>query len=497
MNPTNQTVSEVREAVLKAIQTPSDAIAKAWVQPGSAISGLNYYDLEGPAKLLYQIITPLRNRIPRVSGKGGIQANWRAITGINTANLSIGVAEGNRGGVITTSTVDYLAAYRGIGLEDSVTFEAQYAVEGFDDLRARAQQGLLRSVMIGEEKVILGGNTSVPIGTTGTPVLAASASGGTLATQTLSVICVALSFDAYLSGTVAGGINASVVRTNADATTTTYGGGAAQKSANATVAVTGATGSCTATVTALRGAVAYAWFWGAAASEVLGAITTINSVVITANAAGTQTAASLPSADNSTNSYLFDGILYQTMKSGSNGYFATLATGIAGTGTPLTAGSDGTIAEFDTALKSFWDNYRLSPTDIYVSSQEMQNIRKKVLTGSASAAQRFTFTVEQGTLRGGTSVKSYLNPFTMDGPAEIPIHIHPNMPPGTVLFYCDLIPYPLSNVTNLLQIRARQDYYSIEWPLKARKYEYSVYADEVLQNYFPPAFGVITNIANG
>ena len=31
----------------------------------------------------------------------------------------------------------------------------------------------------------------------------------------------------------------------------------------------------------------------------------------------------------------------------------------------------------------------------------------------------------------------------------------------------------------------------------ARRYEYGVYFDGVLQNYFPPAFGMITNIGNG
>ena len=38
-----------------------------------------------------------------------------------------------------------------------------------------------------------------------------------------------------------------------------------------------------------------------------------------------------------------------------------------------------------------------------------------------------------------------------------------------------------------MQIRTRQDYYQIEWPLRTRKYEYGVYADEVLQHYFPPS----------
>ena len=52
-----------------------------------------------------------------------------------------------------------------------------------------------------------------------------------------------------------------------------------------------------------------------------------------------------------------------------------------------------------------------------------------------------------------------------------------------------MLPYPLAGVGNLMQIRTRQDYYQIEWPLRTRRYEYGIYADEVLQHYFPPALG--------
>ena len=43
------------------------------------------------------------------------------------------------------------------------------------------------------------------------------------------------------------------------------------------------------------------------------------------------------------------------------------------------------------------------------------------------------------------------------------------------------------------QVRTRQEYYQIEWPLRTRMYEYGVYADELLQGMFMPAFGMITN----
>lgn len=492
-NATQETLDLIKDAQ----KTASDDLAKAFTQSGSAVTGITAYDLEAPAKLLYPVITPLRNRIPRVSGKGGIQANWKAITGVNVNNAGIGISEGNRGVVIATTVADYNAAYKGIGLDDYVSFEADLAAQGFDDVKALAVQGLLRSLMIGEEKMILGGNNGIALGTTPTPTTATSTTGGTLAAATYLVYCVALTMDGFLGASISGGLPLSATRTLADGTTEAYNGGTAIKSSSASQATTGSTSTISASVAAVNGAVAYAWFWGVSGSELLGAITTINSVLITATATGTQNISAGFTADKSQNSLHFDGLLSQVLKSGSNAYIKNMATGTAGTGTPLTSDSAGGIVEIDAALQSFWDNYRLSPTDIYVSSQEQKNISAKILAGSSTSAQRFVFNAEQGALAGGMLVRSYLNKFAMDGAKEIPIRLHPNLPAGTILFYCDQIPYPLSNVGNVLQIKARREYYQIEWPIRTRKYEYGVYADEVLQNYFPPAFGVIRNIGNG
>jgi hypothetical protein len=468
-----------------------------FTENASATSGLTFYDLEIGAKLLYPVLTPLRNMIPRVSGKGGIQANWRAITAINTSGLRFGVSAANRGGALAVATQDYTAAYKGIGVETSVDFEAQYAGQGFDDIRAVAAKTGLEALMLGEEAMILGGNASSALGTTPTPTLVASSTGGALASQTLSVIAVALTLDGVMNGSVAGGIQASITRTNADGTSDTFGGGAAKPSTNATVSVTGPDGSVAASVAAVKGALGYAWFWGAAGSEVLGAITSINSLVIVAVATGTQTAASLGTSDSSVNLLAFDGLLSQAVKSGSGAYVAAQPTGTAGAGTPLTADGSGGIVEVDAALKSLWDNYRLSPDTIWVSSQEALNISKKILTGSTVAAQRFVFETSQNAIGGGIMVRTYLNRFSMQGGSALDVKVHPNIPAGTILMTTQALPYPLSGVGNVMQIRTRQDYYQIEWPLRSRKYEYGVYADEVLQHYFPPSLAVISNIGNG
>ena len=121
------------------------------MQPSSATTGLQAYNLEAPSKKLYPVLTPLRNTIARVSGGFAIQANWKAITNINVGNVRAGVSEGKRGGVITHALSEYLASFRGFGLENNTTFEAGYASKNFEDTKALAVQTTLESTMIQEE----------------------------------------------------------------------------------------------------------------------------------------------------------------------------------------------------------------------------------------------------------------------------------------------------------------------------------------------------------
>jgi hypothetical protein len=498
------------ESIKAAQVEPNKVLGKAstFSQSNSATTGLTYYDLEPGAKFLYPVLTPLRNMIPRVSGNGGIQANWKAVTRINTTGIRTGVSQASRNAVMAVQVEDKAAAYRGLGIETSVDFEAQYAAENFADARAIAAKTGLEGLMLGEEILILGGNSATALGTPSTPVLVASTTGGGIASGVVvSVIVIALTLDGYvhasLTDTVSG-LQGRFTRTLADGSTDTVNGGTSAKSAAANV-TTGGSGSAsvTATTGVVNGAVGYAWFWGTTGNEKLGAITTINSVKITvaqgaaAGATGVLASESLFSVDASQSLHDFDGLLAQAFAANSGATIRSMATGTAGVGTPLTADGAGGIVEIDDVLKSMWDNYRLSPDTMWVSSQEAQNVSVKILTGTSASAQRFVFNTEQSMIGGGIMVRTYLNKFSMAGGSTVDVRVHPNMPAGTILFTSRTLPYPLAGVGNLIQIRTRQDYYQIEWPLRTRKYEYGVYADEVLQHYFPPSMAVIRNIANG
>ena len=486
-------IQEVLASLKSAQQRPLGTLAKStFKEATSPTSGLTFYDLELGAKFLYPVLTPLRNAIPRVSGKGGIQANWRAVTAINTQGLRFGVSSANRGGVLAVATQDYSAAYKGIGVETSVDFEAQYAGQGFDDIRAIAAKTGLESLMLGEEAMILGGNASLPLGTTPTPTLSDMGTGGSLAAGTaLSVICVALTHDGMLNATVSGGIQGQITRTNADATSDTFGGGASVRSANATI-TTASDGNATHLVRASHHAGARrTWLCLVLGHGRHGTAWRAHVDCLGGDHRRLRRARRLPGrwerSTVPTNTLAFDGLLTQALVSGSGATVITQPQGIAGNGTPLTSDNSGGIVEIDAALKAMWDQHRLSPDTIWVSSQEALNVSRKIVTGAASSAMRFTYDVSDNFVGGGTMVRTYLNRFSMQGGSVVDLRVHPNMPAGTLLMTTNMLPYPLAGVGNLMQIRTRQDYYQIEWPLRTRRYEYGVYADEVLQHFFPPA----------
>ena len=497
-----QTLAAIRKARESTMLDPRLALFKdansTFHQSGSPTSGLTFYDLEAGAKFLYPVLTPLRNSIPRVSGKGGIQASWRAVTGVNVSGMRIGVSGGNRGGIQAISTKDYVANYKGIGLEGNVDFEAQYAGQGFDDIRAINTKTLLEALMIGEEQMILGGNSSLALRTTPLPALADATTGGLLLNSTAYyVTCVALSLDGFLNASISStGVQGSITRTNADASSDTFGGGAAKVSAEATITTSGV-GSNTHAITAslaapVLGATGYAWYLGTATTvERIVALTSAPTVVLTAiPAVGNQLSSALGTADNSTNALAFDGLLYQALAPGSGAYVQAVSS-------TFTADNAGGIVEIETMLKNMWDVSRLGPDTIWVNSQQALDISKKILAGGASGAQRFVFNSTQDALNAGVMVRTYLNRYSMAGGSSIDIKIHPNLPAGTVLATSNKLPYPMSNVGNVFQIRARQDYYQMEWPLRSRKWESGVYADEVLQHFFPPSMGVLYDVRAG
>ena len=503
--------NDLRKAVVDSLANPSEDIARHVLAMAGANpdrieksittgTGLVAYDLQAPAKNLYPVNTPLIRSLPRTPGVG-TATNWHAVTGLVGSGFDASgwVPEGQRAGQMSYNTASRSAAYATIGEEDQATWEAISAGRTFEDVQATMTTRLLQKMMLKEEMAVLGGNTSLQLGTPPAPTLAAAGTSASLPALTYSVIVVALTLEGYRNSSLAAGVATSRTVTGADGKTFTLNGGSSNKSANATQAVTLGQ-ALSASISPVLGAVAYAWFVGAAGSETLQAITGLNSAVFSAPLVSGRQAATVITADCSTNPTGFDGLLTTAFKPGSGAYVNTLASGTPGVGTTLTSSGHGSVVEIDTMLQGLWDAYQVSPSVLWVNSQQLKDIASKVLsTGSAPLLQYFQNPADgEARVTAGAAIDFYFNPF-LNGGMRIPIRIHPMVPPGTILGYADQLPlqYQSNEVPNVAEVRVRRDYYQVDWPVTTRAQMVGVYAEETLAVYAPFAMAAITNIAAG
>jgi hypothetical protein len=529
-------------AVYHALKTQG-AFEKAFDVTPSPLAGLQPYDLSAPAKMLYPVLCPIRNMLPRTKGMGSAHS-WRAVLAVDDTNVGIGVQTGARGGVISQRDVGFTVPYRTIGLENFVTFESQSATQGYTDVLALAVLQTLQALMIREEQALIAGiglpseisGTSFAFGACPTPTLTTATTGGSLAAATAHyVVCVAMSLDATTrfpivnnaSTTVlTNAIATTITRTNADGTTATFNAGYSMMSAQATVTTgAGSTNSITAKVQAVPNA--YAYLWGIATASggpyKMAAITNLNTVTLTSLATGNQNIPSdLASNDRSANVLMFDGIYTQSLGSltqaalgpytfpttiTSNAYYTGTNTQIEQTGpfwpsnyisldgAQLTPSSGAGVNELDNMLQWAFDVWKGTPQTIFISSSLQRSVTNAVIGGGGAPLFRFVGDNEKLDARTGITanaiVANYLNPYFG---TPLTLVVHPYLSPGKALFFTRDLPYQMANIGNLVQVRSRRDYYAQEWPLVTRKYQYGVYSEQLVEVFFPMGFQVLDNV---
>ena len=491
-------------------------------------TGYNFYDLRGPAYLIYPVNTPFRNSIPRkgkVNAGAGTAAHWQA-----TRNFGIqyaGVLEGQRNALATPDDNTYVATYKEIGVERGVSFSAEFAGEGYTDNVADEHIRGMHELWLGEEGLDLGGNSGTAagnngfaLGTANTPVAALAGTGaavlgpgsapGTLFPNATNVSARVVELTMlgnpnnaqYGYGvfpTVVAGLTPSYTRTNYDGTTTTINGGLGAISASSgVVSSTTANGNVTFTVTPKTGAVAWAWFIDitdasspSAANAILSFITTVPKLTTGSSGGGTQAgnAAGL-SADHSFNTSDYDGLL---------AYAANAGLWTNQLGAQLTSVANGRVAQLETDLAYFWNLGQATVNTIWCSADAKLSISDAILANSGSIPTAYHFNVtrdEQGHVLGGFVVDAYKTLYSMDpsGAGAIPLRIHPMLPPGTIYYDISENPYPQSRVPGVREKLLLRDYYSIEWPLVTRQWTFGTYAHQVLAHYMPWLSGVRTGI---
>lgn len=448
-------------------------------------SGLQAYNLEAGAKMIFPVMSPLRNMLPRINGKGK-QVEYKAITGINTGNDQGWVAEGVNGNIVSTSFSDIFAVYRTLSQQDRVSFEQQWAGLDFIDSKATAVANLLRSVMITEEKAILFGqnttaasNQQAPgtVGTTPVATLSQSATGGSIGASTVHVKIVA--------------------RT---------GMGSALPSNDANVVIaSGSTNSVTVQLPTISGQPILGFdvyagtdgtnYYKVAASNVSGGVLggVVGGSQMSSNG-GAITLISVPTngtnvtsltVDNSANENAYNGLFAQIF--GGNGATVTRVNG-----TLAATGSNSLAAH----LLAMWNASYADPDVALVNATESTKITNLTL---GAGTPYFVQVDNQNSATANYHVGRYTNPVTG---TLVDLKVHPYIPQGTIATLSTKLPgwYVPSDIPAPMAIDAVQDYTEIDyvptstggryWPIEVMLYS-------TFKLYIPLLQGVMTGIVNG
>lgn len=483
---------------LASLQGVTADVAKDWSIPAAANNtNLVPYDLESPAKLLVPRNTPLRNSIPRTKGQG-LAVEYRRVMG--WTNSSTGVADRlpfidsqtdvglptfgtlalRRGPKISYASTPHTVSYVEMGLSDQVNWKAQYASQGFQDIRALSHTALLWAHMLGEEKALLYSRGASAKGYAGalaapTATVASSSTGGTVAAGTY-----------YVKVTASSG-----------------GGESAPSTVVNTGALTGSTNKFTITVTVPSpGAANYNVYIGTAS----GSETYVTSIPATATpsldilATPVTGGAAVPVADSSVQANGYDGFLTVLLDPTKSGYVGTSHANKV-----FDASNHANSIGDDPWQKAFVQLYganagpggikrQADPDEIWVDG----NIRRALgdFVKYSGNANGYRISLTQGEAHGGVTIGSVASGIQNQVTGKmLDLNVHPFMPNGCSIIRSRTLPVPDSEISNTTEVRCVQDYLAVDWPEIQMTWDSSTYMFGTVVHYAPEWSGALSGLS--
>lgn len=473
----------------------SEYFSKEWTLSNPVTTGLIPFDLEAPAKLLTPRPTPLRNSIPRMKGQGGAR-RFKVISGFtgtgtgNATTVQPGISESStnagpgglsyvRGPYINYAGYDVTLNYVTTSLSDSVSWQAEYQGQGFEDIRSLSNTALLYSTMLLDERLMIYGRGTTGNGYTGalgtptiTSVTAVSASitpGGVSSLGSSATVWVVVAADAGdllgTNGTTMHQGPSSTVGTTASVTTNT---GLTAVQVNIGSDVTGALGYNIYVASVQAGPYYYSGRTG------------YNVGYVTAQPSSGPTTTS-GAADASAIATNYDGLLTNTAASG--GYVTRLNAALSTTNPGV---------EFQTAFGQLYEQVKADPEELWMNGFDRLQLSNAVLNNaSQSAYQVFIQNQNMGGVNVGAVVSTLLNEVTG---SSIPITVHPWFPQGNALVRSKTLPIPDSNVSETSVMVLPQDYVAVQWPVVQFTYDASTFEIGTMCHYAPAWNGLIQGI---
>ncbi|MGW2501803.1 hypothetical protein ACWCXL_11925 [Streptomyces sp. NPDC001588] len=477
-------------SALEALKADQPDLMKDLTTSSPIGTGLVAYDLEAPAKMLTPRPTPLRNRLPRRKGVG-LAHQFKVISGF-TGTATGGVANIHPGIVDTTQTnfapsgasnalyyargpkisyagYDKTVGYSQFSVSDAVTWSAQYAGQGYQDIRQLSRTSLLYSSMLLEERMLLLGR-------------------GTSARNFLGALTAPTSVTATARSAAAGETGMSGVTTTVYVKVTADAGDFGQSVLSAAANVNASNGqvvdvSCTlpAGATGVRVYVSTGASDPGDAARFYTGRAGYNTFTIQGALPTSGTAASQVTADTSAYTAGYDGIL-PICTGADSGYVNRLNAALS---------NSNPGSEWQTAFAALYDSVKADPDRTLLNGSDRKQLSDSLKTSSSS---NYRMTITQDQLTGvtiGDVVNTIINEVTGKGVA---VEVHPWMPQGNAPIISDTLPLPDSEVSDVWAVYNVQDLLGVDWPVTQFAFESSSYWMGALICYAPAWNGAITGI---
>jgi hypothetical protein len=436
-------------------------------------TGMVPYNLDPALAMLVPRSFVLRNSTPRI-GAVGQAFEFRRILGVSNsgtggvANLNTFFAAGNSaqfpaGGLSLNrpSKISYASdrvvlSHKQQGVSDSVDMTAQFAGQGFTDLRQLSHTAAIWSHMLGEERNMANARSSALVFGAGTPV--AAVDSGTLLTGlpagAATVVVTPISSMGEGQGVAAGSITAVA--------------GQGVKLTTVPALNAGTLGIATYVTITSGGAI-----YKGVTPRTDGTSPTTFVLVSTAPSTSTD------NGSYSANAY--DGYV-QTLTGANSGYVKALngALSITEPG-----------AEFQDAFASLFASVIGDPDVIITTAAVRRSLAKAFQTGGSNG-YRLNYSVGSDGATVGSVIDAVQNESTGK---MLDVIAHPYLPAGVALLHTRSLPFPDSGVAETVQAVNVQDMLVIEWPQIQLGYDLSTYQYGTLAFRAPAWSAAITNIS--
>lgn len=459
---------------LQQIQAGFAELGKNITLTSPNATGFVPFDLVNPSRLIYPVYSPLRNKIARTPGQGTSRQE-KVVTAVSGSGqssnpaLRITIPELVGGGNLSNwplnlpgsgsqTSVNLNVPYRFWGLTESLSWLAQFAGQGFEDISALANLILLQEFMLAEEYADIAA-TSIA---TSAPVIVSATARSAGATETAITgyttnVYVVVTGTNYYGETVASNVKTVSMSAGQVIDVVTQGIPAGLQSLNVYVG-TGASDPGNA------GHFRQSTGVGGAKYTIQGAVPTSGSIPPTSDS-GTSNANDQEGLLSVLSGHAANNTIYPT------GWQAGYYNGaVADT---LNSNS------LNAALQAMWDGtgtgqgFRADPAEIIAEGGDVMRLSNDVLAkGNNGAFRLFVGQNEVNNVRDGAAVSEFQNPITR---SVLKIMVHPWLTQGTAMLMSYSLPFAWSNVTNVVEKVVVQDYLSISWPVIDASFRYSMF----------------------